>query len=71
MKVGQLHAAAAVPVGKESPVPKRKKVGWTPELVWTIKGETISDHLLLTKIVSEVWKFLFPLLTSVDLLYAR
>jgi hypothetical protein len=33
---GQLHAPAALPPGKEPPVPIGSEVGWTPEPVWMI-----------------------------------
>jgi hypothetical protein len=33
---GQLHAPAALPPGKEPPVPIEQEVGWTSEPVWTI-----------------------------------
>jgi hypothetical protein len=32
---GQLHAPAALPPGKEPPVPIGQEVRWTPEPVWT------------------------------------
>jgi hypothetical protein len=35
MQVSGLHAPAALPPGKEPPVPIRWEVGWTPEPVWT------------------------------------
>jgi hypothetical protein len=31
---GQLHAPAALPSGKEPPVPIGKEDGWAPEPVW-------------------------------------
>jgi hypothetical protein len=33
---GQLDAQAALPPGKEPPVPSGQEVGWTSEPVWTI-----------------------------------
>jgi hypothetical protein len=32
---GQLHTPAALPPGKEPPVPIREEIGWAPEPVWT------------------------------------
>jgi hypothetical protein len=32
---GQLHASAALPLGKEHSVPIGQEVGWTSESVWT------------------------------------
>jgi hypothetical protein len=32
---GQRHAPAALPQGKEYPIPIVQEVGWAPELVWT------------------------------------
>jgi hypothetical protein len=32
---GQLHAPAALPPGKDPPVPIEQEVGWTQEPVWT------------------------------------
>jgi hypothetical protein len=32
---GQLHAPAALPPGKEPPVPIEYEIGWTREPVWT------------------------------------
>jgi hypothetical protein len=34
--IGQLHAPAALPLRKESPVSIEWKVGWDPEPVWTL-----------------------------------
>jgi hypothetical protein len=33
---GQLHAPAALPPGKEPPVPTAYEAGWVPEAVWTM-----------------------------------
>jgi hypothetical protein len=33
---GQLHDLAALPPGKESPVPIAYEAAWTPEPVWTL-----------------------------------
>jgi hypothetical protein len=33
---GQLHAPAALPPGKEPPVPILWEAGWAPEPVWTL-----------------------------------
>jgi hypothetical protein len=33
---GQLHAAVALPLRKEPPVPIGKEAGWAPEPVWTL-----------------------------------
>jgi hypothetical protein len=32
---GQLHAPAALPLGKEPPLAIGQEAGWTPEPVWT------------------------------------
>jgi len=32
---GQLHDSAALPTGKEPPVPIRQEACWASELVWT------------------------------------
>jgi hypothetical protein len=34
---GQLQAPAALPRGKEPPVPIGKEAGWTPKTVWTLR----------------------------------
>jgi hypothetical protein len=36
---GQLYAPAALPPGREPPVPIVWKAGWGSELVWTLWGE--------------------------------
>jgi hypothetical protein len=36
-KSGQLHTVAALPLGKEPPVPISEGVGWDPELFWTLQ----------------------------------
>jgi hypothetical protein len=42
---GQLHAPAALPPGKEPPVPFEYEVGWTAEPVWTIwRSENSYPH---------------------------
>jgi hypothetical protein len=33
---GQLHAPAALPSGKEPPVPMEQEAGWAPEPAWTL-----------------------------------
>jgi hypothetical protein len=38
---GQLRASAALPTGREPPVPVGYEVVWTPETVWTLEGEQI------------------------------
>jgi hypothetical protein len=43
---GQLHALAALPPGKEPPVPIGYEVGWTPEPVWTAWNRVISKKLI-------------------------
>jgi hypothetical protein len=34
--ISQLHALAALPLGKEVPVADGKEAGWTLESVWTL-----------------------------------
>jgi hypothetical protein len=34
--IGQLHAPAALPPGKEPPVPIGQEVEWAPEPVWML-----------------------------------
>jgi hypothetical protein len=37
MKIsGQLHAPAALTLGKDTPVPLEWEAGWDPELVWIL-----------------------------------
>jgi hypothetical protein len=33
---GMLHATAALPPGKDTPVPIGYETGWVPELVWAL-----------------------------------
>jgi hypothetical protein len=40
---GRLHTSAVLPPGKEPTTPIGKAVGWTPEPVWTGRGEKILD----------------------------
>jgi hypothetical protein len=40
---GQLHTQAALPPGKQAPVPIRQEAGWAAEPVWTTWGRENSS----------------------------
>jgi hypothetical protein len=57
---GQLHAPAALPPGKEPPVPIGYEVGWTSEPVWTMLNGTY----IKSRDLRQNCRQLFPLIRS-------
>jgi hypothetical protein len=49
---GQLHALAALPLGKKPQVPIGYEVGWTPEPVWTKWRREILDPSVIKAVAS-------------------
>jgi hypothetical protein len=65
---GQLHATAALPLGKDLPVPFEEEVGWTPEPVWKTWRREItwpyrdsnSDPLVAQPVASRYTDYAIP-----------
>jgi hypothetical protein len=65
---GQLHAPAALPPGKESPVPSGEEAGWATELVWiTLRREksgpyrdSNSDPSIIQPVASRYTDYVIP-----------